>query len=126
MPEAIFSRDGESPAGGATVRRLTFRNTAVAMKPKPHALACGCYHIKGFLKFYIPFALLVLKTITGTSTYHCFYCRSGTPCPDMVGVAFQTKIEARGPRATENKLYFGSKRAGSISALMTTLLTCIL
>ena len=101
------------------------QSTQQVGQKNPTALAVGVCQIKGFLKFYIPFALLVLKTITGTSTYHCFYCRSGTPCPDMVGVAFQTKIEARGPRATENKLYFGSKRAGSISALMTTLLKCV-
>ena len=29
MPEAIFSRNGESPAGGDHVRRLTFRKTAI-------------------------------------------------------------------------------------------------
>ncbi len=32
------------PVGGATVRRLQKVFTAVAMKPKPHAFACGCYH----------------------------------------------------------------------------------
>jgi hypothetical protein len=29
MPEAIFSRDGESPTGGDNVRRLTFGKTAI-------------------------------------------------------------------------------------------------
>ena len=29
MPEAIYSRNGESPAGGDNVRRLTFGKTAI-------------------------------------------------------------------------------------------------
>ena len=36
--------DREMPAGGAIIRRLTLLENAVAMKPKPQPLGCGCYH----------------------------------------------------------------------------------